>query len=153
MLCDDLNQLLVFGFFVMSCEHAMHVPLCPSLHLSLCALNACLVLNPPFHNSKISLFTTRYISLNQLLVVIIAIFIWQLWMFVIRLFSFFPRSANVCNQVISWRMYNEIADILNYRNGFFRTISMFSNNVIMMHVSISWTLTASQELQLENPWF
>ncbi len=32
---------LLFWFFVTSCAHAMHVPLHPSLLLSLCALNAC----------------------------------------------------------------------------------------------------------------
>ncbi len=48
-------------FFVTTWTCDMHVPPCLSLVLSLCALNSCLVLNPPFHNSKIPLLKIGYI--------------------------------------------------------------------------------------------
>ncbi len=53
---------LLLWFFVTLWARAMHVPLRPSLVLSLYVLNACLVLNSPFYNSKISLLKTGYIS-------------------------------------------------------------------------------------------
>ncbi len=46
---------LLLWFFVMSWACAIHMPLCHSLVLSLCVLNACLFLNPPFHYSKLGI--------------------------------------------------------------------------------------------------
>ncbi len=53
---------LLIWFFVMACAFAMHMPLRPPLVCHCVHWMPCLALNPPFHNSKISLLKTGCIK-------------------------------------------------------------------------------------------